>query len=438
MRHPFLPLCVLLLSACGGSTDARYAPPDPTRIERSHVERVLSVLASDSLRGRQAFTDDALRAADYLAGEFEAAGLQPMEGAGYLQRFPVRSRTARQIRVTLDGRARTEQEVVARAGASSVRWSTGDVPVLRIPARDDVQTALGRIRAVDGDALVLVPAANGELFSTLSGFYGRPVRTLEGTDGPTTVLALWEGEGESTFEVAVDAEEAADTLVNVVGVVPGHRTNEYVLFSAHYDHIGIRPAVDGDSIANGANDDASGTTAVVELARYFASRGTPERSLLFAAFTAEEAGGYGSRHYSSQLDPDQIVAMFNIEMIGKPAVEGPNTAWITGFERSSFGPLLQEAVEGTPYSFYPDPYPDQNLFYRSDNATLARLGVPAHSISTTPIDVDPDYHQVSDEVGTLDLDHLTATIRAIAMGAERIIAGEATPTRVDPATVDPR
>ena len=98
--------------------------------------------------------------------------------------------------------------------------------------------------------------------------------------------------------------------------------------------------------------------------------------------------------------------MFNIEMIGKPAVSGPNTAWITGFERSSFGPLLQEAVAGTQYEFYPDPYPAQGLFYRSDNATLARLGVPAHSISTTPIDVDRDYHQVSDHVETLDREFL--------------------------------
>ena len=146
--------------------------------------------------------------------------------------------------------------------------------------------------------------------------------------------------------------------------------------------------------------------------------------------------GYGSQYFSTQLDPDRIVAMFNIEMIGKPAVEGPNTAWITGFERSDFGSLLQEAVEGTEYSFYADPYPDQNLFYRSDNATLARLGVPAHSISTTPIDVDPDYHQVSDHVETLDIAHMTNTIRAIAMGAERIVAGDATPTRVDPAKVN--
>ena len=122
--------------------------------------------------------------------------------------------------------------------------------------------------------------------------------------------------------------------------------------------------------------------------------------------------------------------MFNIEMIGKPAVEGPNTAWITGFERSSFGEILQRAVEGSIYTFYPDPYPTQNLFFRSDNATLARLGVPAHSISTTPIDVDPDYHQVSDEVETLDLDHMTNTIAAIATAAGTIVSGEETPTRV--------
>ena len=125
------------------------------------------------------------------------------------------------------------------------------------------------------------------------------------------------------------------------------------------------------------------------------------------------------------------MAMFNIEMIGKPAVEGPNTAWITGFEKSSFGDLLQKSAEGTIYEFYPDPYPNQNLFYRSDNATLARLGVPAHTISTTPIDVDPDYHKVSDEFETIDVAHLTNTIRAISQAAVGIVSGQDTPTRVD-------
>jgi Zn-dependent M28 family amino/carboxypeptidase len=238
------------------------------------------------------------------------------------------------------------------------------------------------------------------------------------------------------LEVSATATIESRPLANVVGVIPGRRADEIVLFSAHYDHIGIRPAVDGDSIANGANDDASGTTAVIALARYFKALGRPERTLVFAAFTGEESGGFGSTHFSQQLDPDRIVAMFNIEMIGKPATDGPNTAWITGFERSTFGEILQRAVEGTQYRFYADPYPDQNLFYRSDNATLARLGVPAHSISTTPIDVDPDYHQVTDHVETLDLDHLTNTIVAIAAGARTIVSGDETPTRVDTTQVN--
>ena len=231
--------------------------------------------------------------------------------------------------------------------------------------------------------------------------------------------------------------EGRGRLANVAGMIQGRRANEFVLFSAHYDHIGYQPnrAVRGDSIGNGANDNASGTTAVITLAKYFKALGTPERTLLFVAFTAEEMGGFGSRHFSEQLNPDNIVAMFNIEMIGKPAREGPNTAWITGFDRSDFGQILQRAVVGSEYEFYPDPYPSQNLFFRSDNATLARLGVPAHSISTTPIDVDRDYHTVTDHVATLDLDHMTNTIRAIAAGAATIVSGAETPRRV---SIEPR
>jgi Zn-dependent M28 family amino/carboxypeptidase len=191
--------------------------------------------------------------------------------------------------------------------------------------------------------------------------------------------------------------------------------------------------VNGDSIGNGANDDASGTAAVVELARYFEALAQPERTLVFVAFTAEEAGGYGSQYLAGHVDPGEIVAMFNIEMIGKPAAEGPNRAWITGWDESDFGAILAAAMPAGGFVFYGDPYPDQRLFYRSDNATFARLGVPAHSISTTPMDADPDYHQVSDEIETLDLDHMTATIRALAQAAMPIVSGQAAPSRVNPA-----
>jgi len=435
-RFAALLLLVTLQAACA-TTEAPFQDPDPSRIARADVERVITTLAADDMRGRRAFTDDALRAADYLAGEFAAAGLQPLSGTeGHLQRFVVRSITTTGAKVTVNGSEVAMDRVGARLGGASLAWAIGDVNVIVVGADDDARPAMLAALQGDSDALLLVNEVHADAFQRLSGFLRRPVRTVGDAAGANVVVAVVNAAADATYEITASATVVEDGLTNVVGMIPGHRTDEFVLFSAHYDHIGIRPAVDGDSIANGANDDASGTAAVVALGKYFASRGTPERTLLFAAFTAEEGGGYGSRHFSTQLDPDQVVAMFNIEMIGTPATEGPNTAWITGFERSNFGPLLQEAVVGTEYTFYPDPYTTQNLFYRSDNATLARLGVPAHSISTTAIDVDENYHQVTDHVETLDLDHMTNTVRAIAMGAETMISGAATPTRVDPATVN--
>lgn len=430
-------LVALAISTACAPAGPEFAPPDPSTIDQAYVEEVVSTLAADDMRGRRAFSEDAVRAAEYLAGEFEAAGLSPMPGQqDFLQRFNVRSVATDEVSVTVDGTTLSSDQVGASLAGATLSWATGDVtPVIVGPGDDARAEILAAVRGAS-DALVLVDPSHAEAFGQLGGVLRRPVSSLESAPARNVVVALVAAGPEAAYEVAASATVTNQELINVVGMVPGTRTDEYVLFSAHYDHIGIRPAVDGDSIGNGANDDASGTTAVVALADYYAERGTPERSLLFAAFTAEEAGGYGSRHYSEQFDPDAIVAMFNIEMIGKPAVSGPNTAWITGFDRSSFGTLLQEAVAGTEYEFYADPYPDQNLFYRSDNATLARLGVPAHSISTTPIDVDPDYHQVSDHVETLDLEHMTNTIRAIAMGAETMVTGVATPTRVDPATVN--
>jgi hypothetical protein len=109
---------------------------------------------------------------------------------------------------------------------------------------------------------------------------------------------------------------------------------------------------------------------------------------------------------------------------------GPNTAWLSGFERSDFGKIIQKNLEGSGYQLFPDPYKKFNLFFRSDNAYLARLGDPSNTFSTTPIDVDKDYHQVSDEAETLNMTVITQTIQAVAKGTESIINGRDTPTRV--------
>ena len=220
------------------------------------------------------------------------------------------------------------------------------------------------------------------------------------------------------------------TSSNIIGVLEGSsKKDEYVIISAHYDHLGMKMSGDGDLIYNGANDDASGVTGVLALAAYFKEVGH-ERTLVFAAFTAEEMGLIGSTYFGKGIDATKFVAGINLEMIGKTPSFGPNTAWLTGFERSDFGTIIQQNLEGSGYQLFPDPYKKFNLFFRSDNASLARLGVPSHTFSTTPIDVDPDYHQLSDEAETLNITVITQTIQAVAKGTESIINGKDTPTRV--------
>jgi len=204
-------------------------------------------------------------------------------------------------------------------------------------------------------------------------------------------------------------------LFNIIGVLEGKsKKDEYVVVSAHYDHLGIRKKEGQiDSIYNGADDDASGTSAVLALAEYFKKKNNNERTIIFIAFTAEEKGLLGSNYFGKGVNASKYVAGINIEMIGKESSFGPKTAWLTGFERSDFGTIIQKNLEGTGYVLHPDPYPKFNLFFRSDNASLARLGIPSHTFSTGPIDKDPHYHQASDEPETLDVSTITETIRAI-------------------------
>ena len=221
------------------------------------------------------------------------------------------------------------------------------------------------------------------------------------------------------------------TLSNVIGLLEGSEMkNEYVIISAHYDHLGEKDIGAGDLIFNGANDNASGVAAVLMLAEYFKKANINKRSLLFVAFTAEEMGLVGSNYFGKTISPDSIIAGINIEMIGKESPFGPNSAWLTGFERSNFGTIIQKNLSGSNYKLHPDPYKNYRLFFRSDNASLARLGIPAHTFSTSPMDKDLDYHKVTDEARTLNIETITQTIKAIAIGTESIITGEDTPTRV--------
>ncbi|MFL0171160.1 M20/M25/M40 family metallo-hydrolase [Tenacibaculum maritimum] len=220
-------------------------------------------------------------------------------------------------------------------------------------------------------------------------------------------------------------------MSNIIGVLEGKsKKEEYVVISAHYDHLGMKKGKEGDVIFNGADDDASGVAAVLTLAAYFKKEAINERTIVFIAFTGEEMGLLGSTYFGKQVNASKYIAGINIEMIGKESSYGAKSAWLTGFERSNFGKIIQKNLKGTGYKLYPDPYPSFNLFFRSDNASLARLGIPSHTFSTGPIDKDIHYHNVSDEATTLNIANITETIKAIALGTKSIIEGKDTPTRV--------
>ena len=221
------------------------------------------------------------------------------------------------------------------------------------------------------------------------------------------------------------------TLFNVIGLLEGTTLKEeFVVISAHYDHLGRKNIGEGDLIFNGANDNASGVCAMIMLADYFKKAKINKRSILFIAFTAEEMGLVGSNYFGKTISAETIIAGVNIEMIGKESPFGPKTAWLTGFNRSDFGKIIQKNLSFSEYKLYTDPYINYRLFFRSDNASLARLGVPAHTFSTSPMDKDLDYHKVSDEAETLDVKTITETIKAIATGVRSIITGDDTPSRL--------
>ncbi|HJT73253.1 MAG TPA: M20/M25/M40 family metallo-hydrolase [Chitinophaga sp.] len=409
------------------------------QIKEAEVKRILSALSADDMQGRMIFTPGIEKAAVFLEDEFQKAGLQPLDGAAsYRQTFARYNIRSQKQQLTISGKEEDGQRVMMMGVETHLEWNEKtSVVVKQLRDTDNFDAKLGELRGASRNTLVWVDGIHREKFETYykSLHEGNSKRSRDSS--AAVVLVLKEGQEPTpeVWSVKIDQEVVRMPLSNIAGMIKGSsKPDEYVIFSGHYDHIGILPPVAGDSIANGADDDASGVTAVLMLAKYFKQH-PPARTLLFVAFTAEESGGYGSRYFSQQLDPEKIVAMFNIEMIGKESKFGQNSAFITGFERSDFGTILQKNLEKSVFRFHPDPYPEQQLFYRSDNATLARLGVPAHTISTTQIDKDERYHSVDDEMDSMDVKNIASIIQAIATSAASIVNGVDTPTRIDKTAV---
>jgi hypothetical protein len=200
---------------------------------------------------------------------------------------------------------------------------------------------------------------------------------------------------------------------NAVGILRGSgagTSKDALLVTAHLDHLGIGPAKNGDTIYNGADDDASGTVAVIELARAMTQGPRPQRTILFVLFGAEEIGGFGNQYFlaHSPVPLERIAANLEFEMIGRPDPVIPREdLWLTGFDRSDLGPELVK--HGAP--LVADPRPKEKFFQRSDNYNLARRGIVAQTVSS--FGLHADYHQPSDELKGIDFAHLDSAIAAM-------------------------
>lgn len=438
------------------------SPRDSIRAEELQAD--VTYLASDELLGREAGSPEAMLAARYLAQRLQRAGVQPAGDEGtFFQGVPL----FHQSTVSKPVLSWTTAEGEAGGGEYGIHYESfngshgcGSATVAIVRGPEDIPEAfeaptavyldgsssdrrawLGAVRELEGVVLIL------ERGSARDGTRPRDVRAStrlviqkERPEVPRIRVrgALAEALADgSVITVALEAgvELTPAPSANVVGVIPGVGTEdnpelatEAIVFSAHYDHIGVRGGTPGegeDAIRNGADDDASGCATVLELAEAFGKDEAPARTLIFLLATAEEKGLLGTYHYieSPWTALENTVCNLNFEMLGRPDAEvgGAGKLWLTGFERSNLGPKFQELGLG----LLPDPRLDQNFFQRSDNYAFAKLGIVAQTLSS--YNMHGDYHQVTDEVAAIDFDHMQAAARDAYTGARALADGTLTP-----------
>ena len=400
-------------------------------INVAEVERIEKTLSADDMQGRRTFTAGIDKAAEFIESEFSKNKLKFLGNEkSYLQNFIMTKVKPLQIIGLLDNDSLNSANVAANTTATEININSfANYEVVKVKKEDDLFKTVLPLISLEKNIILLIDTAHSKRFKNLKQFVGN----AKFQTASSQLFILTSNLAPASIKLHIQNEVIEQKLKNVVGVLPGKsKKDEYVIFSGHYDHLGIgKPNNEQDSIFNGANDDAAGTTAMILLSKYFSLlKEKNERTIIFVAFTAEEVGGFGSRYFSKQLNADKIMAMFNIEMIGTESKWGTSSAYITGFEKSNMGKILQANLADSKFKFEPDPYPKQNLFYRSDNATLAELGVPAHTISTSKMDSEKFYHTVNDEIETLDMTNMTEIIKAIALSSKSIVSGKDTPSRV--------
>jgi hypothetical protein len=433
----------MVLLAAGAASVAASAATPAWVVRPEWVKAHEDFLASTPLQGRGSATRDEAIAAAYVASEFERFGLKTAPGmSGYTQvAHIVRPRLSGKPALTLaGGGALTSLTLVTASGdvhgtyavlgsADARAMPQSDIVVVTAPNANfrDLMAAAGPKHV----KLVIIPAT-AEMQQMISRMGGVPrLRPyLEGSPPPETpALAMLSSSdiamlaarraGELTLSVPMVQEVAQTT--NAIGYLPGTDPSAgNLLISAHLDHLGV---VDG-TLMPGANDDASGTTGVIELAHALSSGKPMRRGILFVCYGSEEIGEFGSRYFGEHppVPLSSIVVNLELEMIGSQDPKLPaGHLMMTGFERSNFGEILQK--NGALVS--PDPYPEQHFFQRSDNYSLALKGIVAHTVSGWA--VVPTYHQPTDTVANLNIPFMTRAIQSLVAPLRAIANGGETP-----------
>ncbi len=427
----------------------------PETLERS-ISAHLQFLASDALNGRGSGTRDEWIAATYLGAQLARMGLEPMGDDGWfvqqveVQRFTVDAAPTLVIgeRTLTHGDAMLVRAVVAgRVSAPLRRYVAGqpiepgsavvlpgDAPTEAIGAVSRAAIVMQRetpaVRTRWADIATRPAAVAPQLVNVPAGGPAGPTWITLETAAHDAVMAMDEGTDVSI--TAAIAPAARTKTWNAVGRLPGREpagASEVIVLSAHLDHVGAREAPadnpGADVIFNGADDDASGVVAVLELARSLVDGPRPRRTVVVAFFGSEEAGGFGSRYFVSRpvVPLSDIVANLQFEMIGRPDPKvPPGTLWLTGYERSTLGPQL--ASDGA--TLVQDPHPDQRFFERSDNIQFARRGVVAHTVSSYGL--HKEYHQASDEIRHINLAHMRDAIASLVEPVRRLAESSVRPT----------
>jgi aminopeptidase YwaD len=393
------------------------------RITEAGVRSHMMMLASDALNGRGSGTRDELVAATYVASQLLRWGVEPVDHAADLiqtietDRVELLAPPALQTGSIAFSHGR---EMLVRAiGAASVSGPlVRFVPGVAVPAGAVVLAAGPDLPSSQGlaSAAAILEAETPEIRTTwqtaaastrATAAPGRPWRIVLDAQAFLAMSRVADGAA-----VHLEATTRPVPTWNVVGRIAGSdpdRASEVVLLSAHLDHIGSR-GTGPDTIYNGADDDASGVTAVLELARALTEGRRPRRTVMVALFGSEEAGGAGSRAFTERppVPLERIVANLQFEMIGRPDPAVPaGTLWLTGFDRSTLGAEL--ARRGA--RLVADPHPEQQFFFRSDNIRLAYRGVVAHTVSS--FGLHKEYHTPADDLSRIDFPHMTRAIESM-------------------------